>query len=260
MNQGRAQRYRAAAAAAMLLAGGLAGCYYPPPPPPAAPPPAPPPPPAAVVAPAPPPPPPRVASRPRPRRRPRSWRRPRRPRRRASPTGAAPMAGTWCAATTTAGAIGCRRAAAPTGGTISTPSSTRHHGARWREENALTAKDAEDTRRARRGLGAFAPSAANVSPGPGPQRAKMATPAGLEPATTSLEGRCSIHLSYGATRRSDLDPDAVVTEIVGVAFRLQASFVRRDHRVVEPFLLGEGFGLVERGKAQPHLVEIGRAH
>jgi hypothetical protein len=32
---------------------------------------------------------------------------------------------------------------------------------------------------------------------------KVARPAGLEPATLGLEGRCSIHLSYG--RLGDLD-------------------------------------------------------
>lgn len=33
----------------------------------------------------------------------------------------------------------------------------------------------------------------------------LATPAGLEPATRSLEGCCSIQLSYGAVRSHDID-------------------------------------------------------
>ena len=34
-------------------------------------------------------------------------------------------------------------------------------------------------------------------------REELARPAGFEPAATSLEGSCSIHLSYGRARQSD---------------------------------------------------------
>src|SRR5437016_14151506 len=81
----------------------------------------------------------------------------------------------------------------------------------------------------------------------------VATPAGFEPATTCLEGRCSIQLSYGVggpanaalshpARHSaiarcsppeGLGAHPVVAEIVGVALRLRGHFMRRDARVVE---------------------------
>ncbi len=38
---------------------------------------------------------------------------------------------------------------------------------------------------------------------------EVVRPAGLEPATLCLEGRCSIHLSYGRTRTSDFVTAAV---------------------------------------------------
>ena len=49
----------------------------------------------------------------------------------------------------------------------------------------------------------------------------MATPAGLEPATLCLEGRCSIQLSYGVINkvksRKSL-ADSVKRKIIGVGF------------------------------------------
>ena len=36
-----------------------------------------------------------------------------------------------------------------------------------------------------------------------PTRSELARPAGLEPAATGLEGRCSIQLSYGRTGQED---------------------------------------------------------
>src|SRR6202043_3954852 len=95
---------------------------------------------------------------------------------------------------------------------------------------------------------------------------KMATPAGFEPATSRLEGECSIQLSYGveatigaalshrearAAIASEPEPrfleaDAVVPEIVGVAFHLWPALMRLDDRVLQAMLVGEGDRLVER--------------
>src|SRR5467141_4089216 len=98
----------------------------------------------------------------------------------------------------------------------------------------------------------------------------MATPAGLEPATTCLEGRCSIQLSYGvagsgaalshrraraAISSAALAAHPAVAEVVGIAFHLRGSLVIFDQRVFEAVLLGEGERLVERIEAQQHLVE-----
>jgi hypothetical protein len=50
----------------------------------------------------------------------------------------------------------------------------------------------------------------------GRDRTKMARPAGLEPTTTGLEGRCSIQLSYGRAKgmwsihEGDHQPDILI--------------------------------------------------
>src|SRR4029077_3446960 len=49
--------------------------------------------------------------------------------------------------------------------------------------------------------------------------------------------------------------DAVVAEIVGVAFYLGGLLMRFDQRVVEPALLGEGDRLSERIEVEMHFVE-----
>src|SRR5260370_41160416 len=99
----------------------------------------------------------------------------------------------------------------------------------------------------------------------------MATPAGLEPATTCLEGRCSIQLSYGVagsgvalshrgartaiSSRHASGADPVVAEIVGVAFRLRGARVRLAQCVLDALLFGKGDRLVEPIEAQQHSVE-----
>ena len=83
----------------------------------------------------------------------------------------------------------------------------------------------------------------------------LATPAGFEPATTRLEGECSIQLSYGVitsvcsgnARHDGLSPNPVVAEIIRIALRLVGALVRLYDRVVETLFSREGerllFGL-----------------
>src|SRR5438105_1930883 len=104
--------------------------------------------------------------------------------------------------------------------------------------------------------------------------AGLATPAGFEPATSRLEGECSIQLSYGVGdgprrliaplgrlrqslrwRPVGSSADAVVAEIVGVAFHFRGARLRLDDRVVEPVLIGEGDRLLEAVETQLHLVQ-----
>ena len=111
---------------------------------------------------------------------------------------------------------------------------------------------------------------------------RLATPAGLEPATSRLEGECSIQLSYGvvscagrghprrliapASRRGNCfgrlggpaawpsGAHAVVAEIIGVAFHFRGALMRLDDRVLHSVLVGEGDRLLDRLEPQLHLV------
>src|SRR5690349_20090302 len=93
----------------------------------------------------------------------------------------------------------------------------------------------------------------------------LATPAGFEPATTRLEGECSIQLSYGVAslefyRRPGCIPqilqrNAIEAEIVGIALRFFGAALRSGHRVVEAVFLGESHRLLSGFKMQSNLVE-----
>src|SRR6202035_2290051 len=94
-------------------------------------------------------------------------------------------------------------------------------------------------------------------------RAKMAPPAGFEPATTRLEGECSIQLSYGVIASISLRQprynrsvaNAVVAEIVRIALRLLGAVLRPDHRVVETIFGRKGDRLLHRLEMYLHLVQ-----
>ena len=82
----------------------------------------------------------------------------------------------------------------------------------------------------------------------------LATPAGFEPATTRLEGECSIQLSYGVIASVSLRQprynrsvaNAVVAEIVRIALRLLSAVLRPDHGVVETVFGRKGDRLLHR--------------
>src|SRR5262245_33526101 len=86
----------------------------------------------------------------------------------------------------------------------------------------------------------------------------VATPAGLEPATNSLEGCCSNPLSYGAdwggglpSMRPGLRPS--VPEIVGVGKLLRLAFMRLEDLVGDAVPLGVGDRLLARVELEPDL-------
>src|SRR5260370_42186801 len=91
----------------------------------------------------------------------------------------------------------------------------------------------------------------------------MATPAGCEPATTRLEGECSIQLSYGVitsvrtgnARYNGPAANAVVAKIIRIALRLLGALVRLDDRIVEPVVGRERDRLLHRLQTQLHLVK-----
>ena len=64
----------------------------------------------------------------------------------------------------------------------------------------------------------------------------MAPPAGLEPATLCLEGRCSIQLSYGASKPINLTGTNRFGQICDSTFKNIGSIAQRvDHK---SFLIG----------------------
>jgi hypothetical protein len=80
-----------------------------------------------------------------------------------------------------------------------------------------------------------------------PNPAQLATPAGFEPATTRLEGECSIQLSYGVGIIAlGSGANAIIAEIIGITLELCGAFMRRDDRVVEPVFGREGNRLFHR--------------
>src|SRR5260370_19155361 len=91
----------------------------------------------------------------------------------------------------------------------------------------------------------------------------MATPAGFEPATTRLEGECSIQVSYGVitavcsgnARCNGSAANAVVAKIIRIALWLIGALVRLDDRIVETVFGREGDRLLHRLEMQLHLVQ-----
>src|SRR5215813_3884552 len=92
----------------------------------------------------------------------------------------------------------------------------------------------------------------------------LSTPAGFEPATTRLEGECSIQLSYGVicsvifrvtpgTLKSVAY--AVIAEIVRIAFRLLAAFVQLDDRKLKTILGRKCDRLLFRREMQAHFIQ-----
>ena len=85
----------------------------------------------------------------------------------------------------------------------------------------------------------------------------MAIPAGFEPATPCLEGRCSIRLSYGTIRASVEYPDFAafssaillrrrdVAEIIAVIAGLHLAVFRAGNGIFDSLALGEGFGVLQ---------------
>src|ERR1043166_5708430 len=98
-------------------------------------------------------------------------------------------------------------------------------------------------------------------------RSRMATPAGIEPATNSLEGCCSIQLSYGAVDRYKARPrkrgcrsvrprvGAREGEIVRIGDLAPRWLLGREHAERNPVALAIGDRLL-LGRSEEHTSEL----
>src|SRR6185312_1690927 len=86
----------------------------------------------------------------------------------------------------------------------------------------------------------------------------LVTPAGLEPATIDLEGRCSIRLSYGAAagaasvRPGEPAPGGEVVTVAVLAHDM-AALGRLEEFVGDPIAISVGDRLFAGGEGKAHL-------
>ena len=95
----------------------------------------------------------------------------------------------------------------------------------------------------------------------------MAIPAGLEPATPCLEGRCSIQLSYGISRTGGIIKHDFanfqdlllffrdVAKIIAVIARLELALMRGLDGVFKPIFVSKAFGFFQALELDANLIQ-----